>query len=65
MVAKLMNLYRVGVVGADDPDLVESLGLLAFESVDEAVAATSRVRGAGARVLAVADGIDTVVELAG
>ncbi len=65
MVAKLMTTYRVGVVGARDPDLVEGCGLLAFESIDEAVAAARRVRGPGARVLAVADGIDTVVELGG
>jgi nickel-dependent lactate racemase len=65
MVAKLMTMFRVGVVGASDPALVESFGLLAFESVDEAVAAARRVRGPRARVLAVADGIGTVVELAG
>ncbi len=63
MMAKLMTQYRVGVIGARDPDLVESLGLLAFATIDEAVAAARRVRGPRARVLAVADGIDTVVEL--
>ena len=63
MMAKLMTQYRVGVIGAADPALVERLGLLAFESIDEAAAAARRVRGPQARVLAVADGIDTVVEL--
>ena len=65
MMAKLMTLYRVGVVGDGDHELIESLGLLAFASVDEAIAAARRVRGPGARVLAVADGLDTIVELAG
>ncbi len=65
MMAKLMTLYRVGVVGDGDRELIESLGLLAFATVDEAIAAARRVRGPEARVLAVADGIDTIVELAG
>jgi hypothetical protein len=65
MMAKLMSLYRVGVVGGGDRGLIESLGLLAFGSVDEAIAAARRVRGPEARILAVADGLDTVVELAG
>jgi len=65
MVAKLMTRYRVGMVGGGDRRLIESLGLLAYTTVDEAVAAARRVRGPGARVLAVADGLDTIVELVG
>jgi len=65
MMAKLMSLYRVGVVGGGDRGLIESLGLLAFDSVDEAIAAARRVRGPEARILAVADALDTIVELAG
>ena len=65
MMAKLMTTYRVGVVGGGDRALVESLGMLAFESVDEALAAARRTRGPEARVLAIADGLDTIVELAG
>ncbi len=65
MMAKLMTLYRVGVVGSGDRKLIEGMGLLAFASIDEAIAAARRVRGRGARVLAVADGLDTIVELAG
>ena len=65
MMAKLMSLYRVGVVGGGDRGLIESLGLLAFGSVDEAIAAARRVRGPEARILAVADALDTIVELAG
>jgi hypothetical protein len=41
------------------------MGLLAYATVGEAVAAARRVAGRGARVLAVADGLDTIVELAG
>lgn len=65
MMAKLMTLYRVGVVGAGDRGLIESLGLLAFATIEEAIAAAQRVRGPGARVLALGDGLDTIVELAG
>ena len=64
MMAKLMTQYRVGVVGAGDRALIERLGLRCFAGVDEAIAAARRVAGAGARVLALADGLDTVVELA-
>ncbi len=64
MMAKLMTAHRVGVAGAGDRALIESLGLLCFTGVDDAIAAARRVAGAGARVLALADGIDTVVELA-
>ena len=65
MMAKLMALYRVGVIGGGDRKLIESMGLLAYATVGEAVAAARRVAGRGARVLAVADGLDTIVELAG
>jgi hypothetical protein len=41
------------------------MGLLAFATVAEAVAAVRRARGHAARVLAVADGLNTIVELAG
>ena len=63
MMAKLMTRYRVGVAGAGDRALIESLGMLCFAGVDDAIAAAHRVAGAGARVLALADGLDTVVEL--
>ena len=65
MMAKLMTAHRVSVAGAGDRALIESLGLLSFQAaVDDAIAAARRVAGADARVLALADGIDTVVELA-
>ena len=63
MMAKLMTMYRVGVVGDGDRALIESLGLSSFASVDEAFAAVRRTRGPKARALAVADGLDTIVEL--
>ncbi len=63
MMAKLMTSFRVGVVGGGDRALLEGMGLLAFESVDEALAAARRTRGPEARVLAIADGLDTIVEL--
>ena len=65
MMAKLMTRYRVAVVGTGDRALIESMGLLAFATVAEAIAAVRRARGHAARVLAVADGLDTIVELAG
>ena len=64
MMAKLLTNFRVGVVGGGDRALLEGMGLLAFESVDEALAAVRRTRGPEARVLAIADGLDTIVELA-
>ena len=64
MMAKLMTSCRVGVVGGGDRALIESLGMLAFASVDEALAAARRTRGPEARTLAIADGLDTIVELA-
>ncbi|HMK92379.1 MAG TPA: lactate racemase domain-containing protein [Thermoleophilia bacterium] len=65
MMAKLMLRYRVGVLGAADHGLIERMGMLAFASVDEAVAQARRARGPAARALVIADGLDTVVELAG
>ncbi len=62
MVAKLMLRYRLAVVGAADPAPLRAMGLLAFETVEQAVAEARRIRGAATRILAVADGIDTVVE---
>jgi nickel-dependent lactate racemase len=64
MMAKLMARYRVALVGDGDRALIESLGLLAYRTIDEAVAAARRARGPAARILAVADGLDTIVELA-
>ena len=64
MMAKLMTSYHVALVGDGDRALIEGMGLLAFRTIDEAVAAARRARGPAARVLAVADGLDTVVELA-
>jgi lactate racemase len=64
MMAKLMSTYRVGVVGGGDRALIESLGMLAFATVDEALAEARRTRGPEARILAIADGLDTIVELA-
>ena len=59
-----MTSYHVALVGDGDRALIEGMGLLAFRTIDEAVAAARRARGPAARVLAVADGLDTVVELA-
>jgi lactate racemase len=64
MMAKLLTRYRVALVGAGDRALIESMGLLAFRTIGEAVAAARRAHGPAARVLAVADGLDTIVELA-
>ena len=66
VVARVLERFRVGVVGAADPDLLaplERLGVTAFGSVDAAVAATEARLGRSARVLAVADAMATVVRL--
>ena len=62
MVAKVLRGYRLGVIGAADPALLEPLGLLPFATVDEAIAEAQRRRGSEARVLVVADAFDTLVE---
>jgi hypothetical protein len=64
MMAKLMLRHRVGIVGDGDAELIRGMGMLAFRDIAEAVGEARRVRGPGTRTLAIADGLDTVVELA-
>ena len=59
--ARVLERFRVGVVGAPDGSFLEPLGVAAFDSVDAAVAAAERRLGRRARVLAVADAMATVV----
>ena len=49
--------------GAEFLDYI--IAIKQVSSIDEAIAAARRVRGPEARILAVADGLDTIVELAG
>ncbi len=61
VVARVLERFRVAVVGAADPGVLEPLGLAAFDSVDAAVAAAQTRLSRRARVLAVADAMATVV----
>jgi nickel-dependent lactate racemase len=64
VVARVLERFRLGVVGAGDPSFLaplERLGVTAFDSVDAAVAAAEARLGRRARVLAVADAMTTIV----
>ncbi|MFA4966301.1 MAG: lactate racemase domain-containing protein [Thermoleophilia bacterium] len=64
VVARLLERYGIGVVGAGDAGWLQSLshlGVSAFVSVAAAVAATEAKLGRRARVLAVADAMASVV----
>ena len=61
VVARVLERYRVAVVGAADPAFLEPLGVASFDSVDAALAAEDALLGRPARVLAVADATATVV----
>ncbi len=61
VVARVLERFRVGVVGPADPSFLEPLGIAAFDSVDAAVEAEEARLGRRARVLAVADAMATVV----
>ena len=64
VVARVLERYRVAVVGAADPAALEGLGVACFATVTEAVADHERRLGRRARVLAVADATATVVRAA-
>ena len=64
VVARVLERFRLGVVGAHDPSFLEPLGVAAFDSVDAAVATSEARLGRRARVLAVADAMATVVRQA-
>jgi len=59
--ARVLERFRLAVVGAVDPGFLEPLRVAAFDSVDAAVAAAEMRLGRRARVLAVADAMATVV----
>jgi nickel-dependent lactate racemase len=61
MVARVLERFRMAVVGAEDAAFLEPLGVAAFDSVDAAVATAEARLGRRARVLAVADAMATVV----
>ena len=64
VVANVLARFRLALVGAADRaflDPLERLGVAAFDSVDAALAAEDARLGRRARVLAVADGLSTVV----
>ena len=61
VMARVLERFRVAVVGANDPGFLEPLGVAAFDSVDAAVAAAEMRLGRRACVLAVADAMATVV----
>ena len=67
VVARVLERYRLAVVGAADPAFLEPLahlGVTAFDSVDAALAAEDARLGRRASVLAVADAMATVVTAA-
>ena len=64
VVARVLERFRVAVVGAADPGFLAPLGIAAFDSVDAAVTAAEARLGRRARVLAVADAMATVVAAA-
>jgi nickel-dependent lactate racemase len=67
VVARVLERYRLAVVGAADPAFLEPLahlGVAAFDSVDAALAAEDARLGRRASVLAVADAMATVVTAA-
>jgi len=61
VLARVLERFRIAVVGAHRPEFLEPLGVAAFDSVDAAVAAAESRLGRRARVLAVADAMATVV----
>jgi len=61
VVARVLERFRLAVVGAEDPGFLAPLGAAAFDSVDAAVTAAEARLGRRARVLAVADAMATVV----
>jgi nickel-dependent lactate racemase len=64
VVARVLEHYRLAVVGAAEPAFLGALahlGVAAFDSVDAALAAEDARLGHPARVLTVADGLSTVV----
>ena len=64
VVARVLERYRLAVVGAEDPSFLEPLahlGVAAFDSVDAALATEDARLGRHASVLAVADAMATVV----
>ncbi len=67
VVARVLERYRLAVVGAADARFLEPLahlGVAAFDSVDAALAAEDERLGRRASVLAVADAMATVVTAA-
>ena len=62
--ARVLERFRIAVVGAVDPSflaLLPSVSVAACDSVDAALAAEDSRLGRRARVLAVADALSTVV----
>jgi nickel-dependent lactate racemase len=64
VVARVLQRYRVAVVGARDGGWLEELGIDAFATVSDARAAAEARLGRRPRVLAVADALTTVVRQA-
>jgi len=64
VVARVLDRFRIAVVGAREPSFLDPLGVGAFDSVDAAVADAEVRLGRRAAVLAVADAMATVVRRA-
>ena len=63
VVARVLERYRIAVVGARDPGWLEELGLEAHATLADARTAAEARLGRPPRVLAVADALTTVVRL--
>ena len=61
VMARVLQRFRLAVVGAEDAGFLEPLGVAACDSVEAAIAADEVRLGRRARVLAVADAMATVV----
>jgi hypothetical protein len=61
VMARVLERFRVGVLGARAPEALAPLGVRAYDSYAEALAEETRRLGRRPRVLAVADAMLTVV----
>ncbi len=64
VVARVLERYRIAVVGAQDPGRFAGLGIETYATVADARAAAEARLGRRPRVLAVADALTTVVRQA-
>ena len=64
LVARVLERFRVGVLGGADESLLAPLGIARFSTLGEAVATEHRALRRAPRILAVADALTTVIRTA-